>query len=455
MVQRMMGGQGRRVTHILGTALCLMASHAWGQETQPRGPGAQPPGTATEPALISPSAVPSIAAYPLELLGLLAPPAQRGPVTLMPSIAVGEEYNDNVFLSSRNRQSDFITSFGPAITLYVNRPSYQLNAGYSFSAVVYAREERLNNAFDSQNFIAGGLYRVSPALTLIATDTFAFNRNTNLVTSQNFSTGRQESWNNTFTPGMTWQMTATNTLSLTASYSVLRFEGAAGGVASGAGGEVASGAGGGVASDTYGFQSSLTHIFTPRFAGIIGYGFTYLDPQGQDTSTTHTPTLGFSYRLTPTLSAIVNGGPAVTELGGTTTVSPAGNASLTQTLGFGSASLQYTRGVSVAGGFGGTTNTQTVSGTLTLSALQRGLLVVLNPAYSVAKSVSSQQTAQADVQAFTLGLAAYYQVARYTTLFAGYTFFQQHTGGSSSVQRDVDQNRVRFGLQFGYPINFD
>ena len=81
---------------------------------------------------------------------------------------------------------------------------------------------------------------------------------------------------------MTWQTTARNTLSFTASYSVLRFEGA----------------GGGVASDTYGFQSNLTHTFTPRFAGILGYGFTYLDAQGQENSTTHSPTLGFSYRLT-------------------------------------------------------------------------------------------------------------------------------------------------------------
>ncbi len=434
-----------------------MASHAWGQETQPRGLGTQPPGTALEPAPIPPSAVPSIATYPLELLGLLGPPARRGPVTLTPSIAIGEEYNDNIFLDNRNRQSDFISTFGPTITLFVNRPSYQLNAGYSFNAVVYARNERLNNAFDSQNFIASGLYRASPALTLNVTDTFALNRNTNLVSSQGFSasTGRQESWTNTFSPGLTWQMTARNTLTLTASYIVLRFEGAGGGVGSSAGGGVGSGTGGGIGSDTYSLQSNLTHTFTPRFAGIVGYGFTYLDAQRQEASTSHTPTLGFNYQLTRTLSATVNGGAAVTELGGKTIISPAGNASLTQTLGFGSASLQYTRGVSVAGGFGGTTDTQIVSGRLELSTLQRGLLIVFNPAYNLAESVDSQQTGTVDVQTFTVSLAAYYQVARYTNLFAGYTFFRQRTGGSASVQLDADINRVRFGVQFGYPINFD
>jgi hypothetical protein len=27
--------------------------------------------------------------------------------------------------------------------------------------------------------------------------------------------------------------------------------------------------------------------------------------------------------------------------------------------------------------------------------------------------------------------------------------------GTRSIAADVNQNRVRFGLQFGYPINFD
>jgi len=461
MIWRLIGGHRNLVIPTLWIAICLVSSIAAAQETQSRGPGAQPPGSSTEPSSPIPAtAIPSIAAYPLELLGLLAPPAQRGPVTLTPSIAIGEEYNDNVALTSQSKQSDFITSFAPALSLYVNRPSYQLNAGYSFSAAVYAKEERLNNALDSQNFVAGGVYRATPALTLTATELFAKSRNTNVVASQGFATGRQESWNNTFTPGLAWQLTPTNTLNLSASYGVLRFEGrttasnTGGGTASNTGGTTASNTGG-ADSDTYTFQSNLTHAFTPRFAGVIGYGFTYLDTHGQENSTTHTPTLGLTYRLTETLSAAVNGGPAVTQVSGTTHITPAGNASLTQTFGFGSASLQYARGVTEAGGFGGTNDTQTASATLTLSALQRGLLFVINPLYADSKSVSSQERRQVDVQAITLGLAAYYQVARYTTLVAGYTFSHQRTGGSSSVQGDVDQNRVRVGVQFGYPINFD
>jgi len=415
---------GARGGAILAIAICVMAPHAWGQEP-----------TAPSPVLESPG--PPIAAYPLELLGLLAPPAQRGPVTLMPSIALSAEYNDNLFLDNRNRQWDLVTGISPAITLFVNRPAYRLSGGYTSTAELYARESQLNDAFARQGLVFTGLYLATPRLRLTASDSYASDRSTNRVASQGFASGRQASWSNTFAPGLTWQMTPRTSLGLGATYTVQRFEGA------------------GLGSDTYGLQSSLGHLLTPRLTGTVGYGFTYLDLQGQESSRTHTPTLGASYQLTPTLTGSVSGGAAMTELGGETSVSPAATVSLGQALRFGSASVQYTRGVSAAGGFGGTTDTQSVSGALTLSGLQRGLLVVFSPAYSIAESVSSQQTGQVDVKALTVNLGVTYQIARFVSVFGGYTFLQQRTGGASSVQGDVDQDRVRFGLQFGYPINFD
>ena len=85
----------------------------------------------------------------------------------------------------------------------------------------------------------------------------------------------------------------------------------------------------------------------------------------------------------------------------------------------------------------------------------QGLFVSFSPAYSTSESVDDRDPNRVDVQAFTLTLAAYYQVARYVSVFGGYTFLHQRTGGASSQQVDVDQNRVRVGLQFGYPFNLD
>jgi len=379
---------------------------------------------------------PSIAAYPLELLGLLAPPARRRPVTLTPSIAISEEYNDNVNLDHQNRVWDFITNFSPAVTLFINQPTYEINAGYSFTAAVYAREPDRNTAFETQNLLASGLYRLTSELTFTVSDWFVLGNYTNLVSAQGISTGRQKSWSNTFVPGATWQMTRLDSLAISGSYSVLRYEGQ----------------GAGIDSDTYGARGVLSHAFTPRFSGNIGYEFTYLDDKsGQPNSTTHTPRFGGSYQLTRTLIASINGGPAITQIGRDTFVTPVGAASLGQTLPFGSASIQYTRAVGVAGGLGGTNNTQIASATLIVSNWLQGLLVALSPSYTFSDQIGTSQPGQGDVKAFSLGLSALYQLAPFVNLFGGYSFFHQH---GSSVP-DADQNRVRFGLQFGYPINFD
>jgi hypothetical protein len=437
---------------VIGIVVGLLASHAGGQEP-PRPTTEQPstPATAAPPTVPTPIA--PMAAYPLELVGLLAPPAQRGPFTLLPSISISEEYNDNVHLDNSNRDWDFITYISPAISLSVNRPSYQLNAGYTFSAALYAKGTLPNEAFQSQNFIGSWSWQMTRTLTLSASDSFVYNRaNSNTVAVQGFSVGQQDSLSNTLTPGMSWQMNSANTLNLGANYSLLRFFG---------GGNAQD-------SDTYGIIVGLTHSLTQRFSGNIGYGFTYIHFLGGCTvvlqqcinepdSTTHTPTIGFNYQLTPTLSTTINGGAAVTQRSGHTDVSPAGGASLVQVLSFGSARIDYNQGVSVAGGFGGSNNTLSVSGLLTLNTLLRDLLVVGGPTYSRSDPLFSQ-AGQSDIWSVSLDLRAIYRITPLFSAFGSYSFFLQRSGGSTlsgGSNPDVDQNRVRFGLQVGYPINFD
>lgn len=48
----------------------------------------------------------------------------RAPLTLLPSITVSEEYNDNILLSNRDRRWDFITGITPALNvIYATAPS--------------------------------------------------------------------------------------------------------------------------------------------------------------------------------------------------------------------------------------------------------------------------------------------------------------------------------------------
>jgi hypothetical protein len=124
-------------------------------------------------------------------------------------------------------------------------------------------------------------------------------------------------------------------------------------------------------------------------------------------------------------------------------------------LWFGSAGISYTRGVSVAGGFGGTTDSQSASASLNITSLLRGLVFSISPSYSSAESIGNSRTDQVDVWSFNLDIGAVYQLSRYVAVFGGYTFFYQRPKGSAADQIAVDQNRVRFGLQFGYPFDFN
>ena len=358
-------------------------------------------------------------------------------MTLTPSFILSEEYNDNIFLDNSNKQWDFVGRVSPAILLVANRANYQLSLGYATVAELYARESNLSSALANHSFVGAGTYRATQSLTLSLTDSFVWDRNSGVVAG--FATGREESWTNTITPSMSWRVTPSDTWNISGSYSVLRFQGS----------------GSGLDSDSYGFGTTFGHAFTPRFTGGVGFTFSYVVPQVGDTSTTYTPVLGFSYRLTPTLTVAMEGGPGVTNISGGWTVTPTGTARLTQAFTFGTAGLEYTRGVYVAGGFGGPTDTQTVSASLYLTTLIRGLTVLLGPSYSKAESLSSSDPQQVDVSSVNLRAALAYQFNQYATIFAGYTFIYQRTGSHSTEQRDVDQNVVRFGVQFGYPFHFN
>jgi len=446
-----------RACAILGLALCMMPPHAWAQQPWPSPqlwPGIvqqQQPEEEGEfrssPLLRIPTvgpalapAYPGLSNYPLELLGLLMSPLERREVNLLPSIAVSEEFTDNIFLNNNNKRYDFITSFTPALMLLVNRPRFQLAAGFSNSADLYARGSSPNDGLARQNFVGGVFYEPTPRLTLTASETFTRDQSPD-ATSGGFSLGGQASWSNTLTPAVGWQVGSQTRLDLAAIYSVVRLEGE----------------GAGIDSDTYGFLSNLSHAFTPRFTGMIGYNFTYLDLRSGhgDNSKTHNPTIGFSYRVTSTLTVSADGGPAFTQLGDESFITPALSGGFAQRLPFGTASVYYSRNVAVAGGFGGPADTQTVSGTLVLPTW-RDLFVIFNPMWTKAESLSDRQVQRIDVTVFTVTLGAAYRINPYVTVFGGYSFLRQRLGSSSTTPDfDADENRVKVGVQFGYPFAFD
>ena len=372
----------------------------------------------------------------------------RGAFTLTPTLSIAEEYNDNVRLNNENKQWDFVTAIIPGITVAAESTRYRLLGSYSFRAEIYARDSARNEAFNRHTLVVDGLYRVNPALTLSLYEGFFFSTDTNLISSEGVSTGRSDSYSNSLTPGLSYQLDRLNTLRLLANYTILRY-----GTSDTTDDDTNVRA---FDSDTFRFEPAFDHIFSPRLTGTLGYKFGYFDVKSLGTATVHTPLVGVAYRITETLTGTVSGGPSIVrdDRLNETRVTPAVTAALTQRLPFGSAGLVYDRVVGTAGGFGGVTDNQLVGASLRVTTLARNLTIELLPRYHTSKSPDSA----IDVRGWSLPLRLAYQFNRYVTAVAGYQFFRQRSDGTlvdfvGGLTNDVDQNRVTFGLQFGYPID--
>jgi hypothetical protein len=357
-------------------------------------------------------------------------------VILTPSISITEEFNDNVFQNNDNKEYDFITQFTPGIRLDIRQPGFELGAGYNFTAEIYARNDELNNAANRQRFFTDLYYQATPNLRLSLSDSLNYDRNSNAASIAGVSTGRTEAWSNVFAPALEYTITPRLTSRLYGAYELQRFGGA-----------------GSQDSDVYRAGVGLDYAVTPRFNVTTGYDFAYLDIDLEPTATTHTPRFGFTYQITPTLTAALSGGPSFLVSSRDTTVTPAVSASLTQLARWGSMSLLYDRAIRTSGGFGGPADNQTFAGNISVTTLARGLSIGFSPRYTIseAEDIARNDT---EVKALTLNLSASYQIARYVSVVGAYTFFNQRTDNDPRAV-DVDQNRVFLGLQFGYPISFD
>lgn len=99
-----------------------------------------------------------MAAFPVQLLA--------AELKLMPSIALKEEYNDNIFLDINNKQSDFITTYTPSLEISGATEQRSLSLLTGINGLVY----NSNSALDAVDFfIKGGFnYKYDPRLAVSA-----------------------------------------------------------------------------------------------------------------------------------------------------------------------------------------------------------------------------------------------------------------------------------------------
>ena len=87
-----------------------------------------------------------------------------------PSIAVSEEYNDNVF-ETNDRRSDYITRLLPGIALRYSAPFWDWDLAYNYDYRIYAQRSREND--DAHNLATRGLLKlIDDFLLLDISDTY-------------------------------------------------------------------------------------------------------------------------------------------------------------------------------------------------------------------------------------------------------------------------------------------
>jgi long-subunit fatty acid transport protein len=361
------------------------------------------------------------------------PPPPRGFLTLTPSLAILGEYNDNLDLVSRGKIDDFITNIVPGFTLAMQGPSYQLNAGYNFGAEIFAQESDRNSWARSQQLFADAEFTLSPRTRLSLSEVFIYDRESNVVSTSGISAGFINSWRNTVAGRLGFQATQRTSLNISAAYSVLRYDDSSGGAQD---------------SDTYRVGAGADYAFTPRLSGGLNFGVGFLDPELDESVTAFSPQVGLTYQITRTLVGRVAGGATASVFEKSdTTVTPSGSASLEQVFRYGSIGLGYDRAITAEAV--GVTDRQTAFGTLRLTSLRRELQFELSPFYTHTRNPDG--STDRDLDTFTVSVRLAYQIARNLTLTGTYIWYKQTSPDSA----DIDQNRVLFGLQYAYPINFD
>jgi uncharacterized protein (PEP-CTERM system associated) len=97
-------------------------------------------------------AIISIAAIILGALPILVPLDVEGSeVRITPGIILSEEYNDNVFLATKNRSDDYITGIAPSLSLFYSAPNWDLDAAYNYNYRVFAKKTIRNESYQSLN----------------------------------------------------------------------------------------------------------------------------------------------------------------------------------------------------------------------------------------------------------------------------------------------------------------
>lgn len=355
---------------------------------------------------------------------------------LMSSLAIDEQYTDNVFLDNSFKRSDLITNFTPGLLLGFRMPDFGISLGYVFTSQVYLNQTQLDDAQARWAASFASFYKVSRTLQFNLSGGYLFDNSATASGTPGISTGRTTSRNAIISPTLSWQFDPVTSVQLLAGWYSQRFDQDQFVNVPLAG------------YDTFTFGPNISRRISPVLTATFRYQYLYQISQTPGGDAEYSLILpGVTYQITPTLSGSLSVGPQIVTKG-QTGVTAAGQLGLAQQFSWGSMSLSASHAETPTGGLGGTAATTTVGlGVSITNVLLQGLTVSLGPSFS---NLSGGSGGLGSTNSITFGALATYPVTPWMTAFLGYNYFRQRTTGSAL--NAIDNNVVTAGVQLFYPL---
>jgi len=384
-------------------------------------------------------------------IGLLERPgcalAQAG-YYVTPAFSLSESYDDNVFLTSSNRQDDFISRFTPALKAGYRSAPFTLLGGYSFRSAVYAEHPLLNTAVESQLGSLELAYRPTEILTLGLDGAYS---RTSIPSELNQPSPALPFIPVQATTGILTARVTTDFYSLTPSiaysfdvltrgkaiFSYVVFEG------------------GGISTTTQNVTLQLDRDLTPRDTALLKTYYRHFETTTSGSLASSLPstssdsyagTAGWRHRFTAQLDASVEAGPRVTEgTGSPSRVDAEAVATVSWHFELGTGSVGYTRTELTAAGVGGALRSDSVFASVTVDP-SRFLHLSVTPRWVQNTQEGTAASTTPTTTIYAVDASATYQLTRWLSARLAYFYASEQAG-----RLDIPHSLVTIGLDFGYP----
>lgn len=373
--------------------------------------------------------------------GVRAPAWAQAGWYVTPSVRLSESFDNNIFGSSSDRQTDFITRITPGLEGGYRSEPFTLLASGAFESDIFAKNPQLNDATTGWQAGLNGQYLPTRALTLGLNVSYTETKSLPTLTQGLASLtlvnplnganiiqfGRQRVTLFSASSSAGYQFSPRTAATSAFSYTHSTFEG-------------------GATNSVYGTQFGVSHQFTALDTAMLTYLISVFESPGIATEVSNTPMIGWTRRFTPSTTLSIAAGPSFAE----GSVSPAVNAQLNHLFKVfdkvATVSLGYTYAPGFVIGQAGLQNTQTAFGLIGIEPL-RSLRVSLGPSFS---RFESQNGTSPTITTYGVGVTASYQIYRWLSALASYTYsYQVQSIGN------IPHSVLSFGLEVIYPVRTD